>query len=101
MDMKKLMEQAQQMQKQLEKSMGEYDEKLFHFDYKGLVSIDIYGSLKIKSINIEDKSIIDANDTESMTDIITTCVNNAIEAIIKGKTEITNRIAGPAAQGLF
>ena len=101
MDMKKLMEQAQQMQKQLEKSMSEYDEKLFHFDYKGLVSIDIFGSLKIKSINIEDKSIIDANDTETLTDVITQCVNNAIEAIIKGKTEITNRIAGPAAQGLF
>ncbi len=101
MDMKKLMEQAQQMQKQLEKSMSEYDAKLFHFDYKGLVSIDIYGSLQIKSINVEDKSIIDANDTDTLSDVITQCVNNAINAVIKGKTEITNRIAGPAAQGLF
>lgn len=101
MDFKKIMEQAKQMQGQLEKSMKEYDEKLFHFEYQNLVAIDIYGSLKVKSISILDTSIVDKEDLDTMNDVIAKCVNNAIEAIIKGKAEITNRIAGPAAAGLF
>lgn len=101
MDFKKIMQQAQEMQNQLSKAMKEYDEKLFHFEYQNLVSIDIYGSMKIKSINIMDKAIIDPNDPESMTDVITQCVNNAIDAVLKGKTAITSKIAGPAAQGLM
>lgn len=101
MDFKKIMQQAKEMQSQLEKAMKEYDEKLFHFEYQGLVSIDIYGSLKIKSINIMDKAIVDPSDVDNMTDVITQCVNNAIDAIVKGKTAITTKIAGPAAQGLM
>lgn len=101
MDFKKIMEQAKQMQGQLEKSMKEYDEKIFHFEYQGLVAIDMYGSLKIKSLQIMNPSIVDQQDMDTMTDVITQCVNNAIDAVIKGKTEITNRIAGPAASSLF
>lgn len=101
MDFKKLMQQAKQMQAELQNKMEEYDAKLFHFEYQNLVAIDIYGSLKIKSIQILDKAIVDVNDLDNMTDVIAKCVDNAITAIVKGKTEITNKIAGPAAEGLF
>ncbi|MGL4950378.1 MAG: YbaB/EbfC family nucleoid-associated protein [Mycoplasma sp.] len=101
MDFKKMMEQAKQMQTQLEKSMKEFDEKVFTFDYQGLVSVEIYGSLKIKQITVVDKSIIDPTDSETMEDVIAQCINNAISAVLNGKTEITNRIAGPAMQGMM
>lgn len=101
MDMKKLMAEAQKMQAELTKKMKEFDEKLFDFDYKGFVKLQIYGSLKIKSVQIVDQSIIDKNDKETLEDIITQAINNAIEALIKGKTEITNKIAGPGIDGLF
>ncbi|MGL4948564.1 MAG: YbaB/EbfC family nucleoid-associated protein [Mycoplasma sp.] len=101
MDFKKMMEQAKQMQNQLEKSLKEFDEKIFNFEYQSLVSVEIYGSLKIKQITIKDKSIVDADDLETLEDIIAQCVNNAISAVVKGKSEITSRIAGPAMQGLM
>lgn len=101
MDFKKMLEQANQMKNSLEKSMKEYESKVFSFDYQGLVVVEIYGSLKIKEIKIIDKSIIDKEDPETMQDIIAQCVNNAVTAIVKGRTEITNRIAGPAMQGLM
>lgn len=101
MDMKKMLQQAQQMQAQLEKTMKEFDEKLFTFDYKGLVSVEIFGNLKIKAITILENSIISADDKETLEDVISQCVNNAVSAVLKGKTEITSRIAGPAMQGLM
>lgn len=101
MDFKKILSQAQNMQKELQAKMAEYDAKLFTFDYQGLVSIEIYGSLKIKGITITDNSIIDQSDKDTLEDVISKCVNNAIEAIIKGKTAITSKIAGPGLDGLM
>lgn len=101
MDIKKMMDQAKQMQDQLKKSMEEFDNKSFTFEYQGLVSVEIFGSLKIKHIKIIDSKIVDKEDVETLEDIISQCVNNAISAVIKGKTEITSRIAGPAMQGLM
>ncbi len=101
MDMKKLMAEAQKMQAELTKKMKEFDEKLFDFDYKGFVKLKIYGSLKIKSIQIVNDAIIDKGDKETLEDIISETINNAIQALIKGKTEITNKIAGPGIDGLF
>lgn len=101
MDMKKMLQQAQQMQAQLEKTMKEFDEKLFTFDFKGLVSVEIYGSLKIKAVTILEKSIINEADKETLEDVISQCLNNAVSAVLKGKTEITTRIAGPAMQGIM
>lgn len=96
-----MMDQAKQMQDQLKKSMEEFDNKSFTFEYQGLVSVEIFGSLKIKHIKIIDSKIVDKEDVETLEDIISQCVNNAISAVIKGKTEITSRIAGPAMQGLM
>lgn len=101
MDFKKMLEQANQMKNLLEKSMKEFEEKVFNFDYQGLVSVEIYGNLKVKEIKIIDKSIIDKDDPETMQDIITQCVNNAVAAVVKGRTEITSRIAGPAMEGIM
>ncbi len=101
MDMKKLMAEAQKMHGELQKKMKEFDEKLFDFDYKGYVKLQVYGNLKIKSIQIVDENLLDKNDKENLETIVAQAINNAIEALIQGKTEITNKIAGPGLDGLF
>lgn len=95
MDIKKLMREAQNMQNSLTQKIGEFDKKLFDFDYKGLVKLKIYGSLNIVSIEYTDKSLVDSSDIETLQDVTTSAVNNAIDALIKGKNELTQKIAGP------
>ncbi|MGL4951636.1 MAG: YbaB/EbfC family nucleoid-associated protein, partial [Mycoplasma sp.] len=81
MDFKKMMEQAKRMQAELEKSLNEFDERVFSFEYQNLVSVEIYGNLKIKQITIIDKAIVDADDTETLEDVISQCLNNAISSV--------------------
>lgn len=101
MDMKKLMQEAQKMQQELTTKMKAFDEKVFNFDYKGLISIEILGSLKIVSYKIIDKSIVDASDLDMLQDVISQATNNAISAIIQGKSELTTKIAGPGLDGIL
>ncbi len=94
MDFKKLLDDAQKVQKDLQTKLAAYDAKEFEFDYKGLVKVKIMGSLDIKEINILDTSIIDKDDKETLEDIILKALNNAINAIVNGKNELTSKIAG-------
>lgn len=95
MDIKKLMREAQAMQNSLTEKMGEFDKKLFDFDYKGLVKLQVYGSLKIAKIEYTDKTLVDSSDIETLQDVTTQAINNAIDALVKGKSELTQKIAGP------
>lgn len=101
MDIKKLMAEAQKMQQDLTTKLREFDEKLFSFDYKQLIKIEIFGSLKIKSLIIIEKSLIDQKDQETLEDIIIQATNSAIDAVSQGKSELTNKIAGPGLDGLL
>ncbi len=101
MDFKKLMDSAQKMQNELQSKLAAYDKKEFDFDYKGLVSVKIMGSLEIKKVSILDDSIIDKDDKETLEDVITKAVDNAINAVIQGKTAITTQVAGPTLNGLM
>lgn len=101
MDLKKLMAEAQKMQKELSSKLEAFDAKEFSFDYKGLVNIKIMGSLEIKSITITDDSIIDKNDKETLEDIITKATADAVNSVVQGKSELTSKIAGPGINGLM
>jgi len=81
MDMNMLMQQAQKMQRNLEKAKKEVEEKLFSFDSNGgAIKIDIYGSKKVEKITI-DKDIIDPEDKEMLEDMIKVAINEALEKI--------------------
>lgn len=101
MDLKKLMAEAQKMQKELTTKLEAFDAKEFSFDYKGLVNVKIMGSLEIKAITITDTSIIDKDDKESLEDIITKATADAVNSVVQGKAELTNKIAGPGLNGLM
>ena len=79
MDINKLMQQAQAMQKQLEEANKQINEKEFEGSASnGLVKVVINGENKIQSIDI-NKDIINADDKEMIEDLIMIAVNDAID----------------------
>ena len=50
--MKRMMQQAKAMQKQIHEQLEKFDSTKFEYDYKGLIKTTIYGNLKIEKIEI-------------------------------------------------
>ena len=93
MNMQALMQQAQKMQRDLEKAQKELNATLFEFDSAGgAIHISIYGNRKIEKIDI-DKDAIDPEDKEMLEDMIKIAVNDAIEAIDKENEKIQSKLA--------
>ena len=81
MNMNALMQQAQKMQRDLNKAQKELDAKLFEFDSAGgAIHLSIYGNKKIEKIDI-DKDAIDPEDKEMLEDMIKIAINDALEVI--------------------
>ena len=79
MDINKLMQQAQAMQKQLEEANKQINEKEFEGSASnGLVKVVINGENRIQSIDI-NKEILNADDKEMIEDLIMIAVNDAID----------------------
>lgn len=79
MDINKLMQQAQAMQKQLEETNKQINEKEFEGSASnGLVKVVINGENRIQSIDI-NKDILNADDKEMIEDLIMIAVNDAID----------------------
>ena len=81
MNINALMQQAQKMQRDLNKAQKELDAKLFEFDSAGgAIHLSIYGNKKIEKIDI-DKDAIDPEDKEMLEDMIKIAINDALEVI--------------------
>ena len=94
MDINKLMQQAQAMQKQLEEANRQISEKEFEGSASnGLVKVVINGDHLIQSVDL-DASIIDPSDKEMIEDLIMIAVNDAIEKAEEYKKE---RLGGMAS----
>ena len=81
MNMQAMLQQAQRMQKDIQTKQ----EQINTSEYTGtseLVDITIYGSKKIKSVNIKVKSL-DEEDTEVLEDMIKIAMNDAISKVEK------------------
>ena len=79
MDINKLLQQAQTMQKQIEKASEAINEMEFEAEASnGLVKVKVNGENKILNIEI-DPSIINADDKEMLQDLIMIAINNAIQ----------------------
>lgn len=87
------MQQAQQMQKQLEDVSNSINEQEFTAEASnGLVKITINGEYKILDLDI-DSSIIVAEDKEMLQDLIVIAFNNAKEKVDESKKEQLESIA--------
>ena len=79
MDINKIMQQAQAMQKQLEEASKQINEKEFEGSASnGLVKVVINGENKIKSVDI-NKDILNPDDLDMIQDLIMIAVNDAID----------------------
>ena len=91
MDINKLMEQAQQMQAQVQKAQEEIaNETVEGTAGGGAVKVTATGGGKITGIEIA-KEAIDPDDPESLADLVLAAVNNALEnaeALAKSKLNL-------------
>ncbi len=78
MDINKLMQQAQEMQKQLEKASEQIGATEFEGTASnGLVKVTVNGENKVLSVSI-DPSILNPEDKEMIEDLVLIAVNDAI-----------------------
>ena len=79
MDINKLMQQAQAMQKELEKANEQINATEFEGSASnGLVKVTINGENRVLSVNI-DPLILNPDDKEMIEDLIMIAVNNAVD----------------------
>lgn len=93
MNMNALMQQAQRMQKDMQKKQAE----IYATDYEGhseLVDIILTGEKKIKSITIKNKDKLDSEDLEILEDMIKIAFNDALSKI---ETDFNSKM-GPYAK---
>ena len=78
MDINKLMQQAQAMQKQMENASKEISEMEFEGEASnGLIKVTVSGENKVLAVNI-DPSILNPDDKDMIEDLVMIAVNDAI-----------------------
>ena len=100
MNMGNLMKQAQKMQQQMQDAQEELEASEFTASAGGgVVEVTISGNKEIKNIKI-DPDVVDPEDVETLEDLITAAVNEAIRKMEEQTQEEMSKITGGMG-GLF
>ena len=102
MNMNMLMQQAQRMQKEMEKAQRELEEKVFEIKSAGGgIVVTIKGNKEVLSIDI-DEDMIDKDEKEMLQDMVVVAVNEAIRTVLNEEQKIISKQAsGLRMPGLF
>ena len=93
-NMQSMIRQAQKMQEDMEKAQAELDEKEYETQAGGgAVKVKINGKKEILSIEISP-DIVDPDDIETLSDVITAAVNEAIKKVETTNADTMNKITG-------
>ena len=88
MNMQQLMQQAQRMQREMEKAQKDLEAKEFEIiSAGGGIKVTITGAKVVKNIEI-DEDIIDSEEKEMLQDMIVVAINEAISLVIKEEQKI-------------
>ena len=88
MNMQALMQQAQRMQREMEKAQKDLEAKEFEIvSAGGGIKIVIQGTKEIKSIDI-DQDMIDPDDKDMLQDMIVVAINEAINKVLSEEQKI-------------
>lgn len=88
MNMQALMQQAQKMQREMEKAQKDLEAKEFEIvSAGGGIKVIITGGKIVKSIEI-DEDIIDPEEKEMLQDMIVVAINEAITLVSKEEQKI-------------
>ena len=93
MNMQQMIQQANKMQRELQKAKEALAEKEFTLSKGGLVTIVMAGDKNIRSINIE-KDALEADNKEMIEETIAACVNELIKQISDEEEKIEESITG-------
>lgn len=94
MDMKLLMQQAQEMQSKIQKAQADLSNKEFEGNSGGgLIKAIISGSGEVKKISI-DNSLINPNEKDVLEDLIVAAINSAKKNADEGSAAIMKEVAG-------
>lgn len=94
MNINALMQQAQKMQKDLQKAQKEFDGQLFEVESAGgAIKISIYGNKTINYIDI-DKDAIDPEDKEMLEDMLKVAFNEAIKVVEEAQEKLMKKHTG-------
>ena len=96
--MQQMFQQAQRMQRELQKAHAELESREFKVEKSGMVEAIVMGDRSIKSLNI-DKDALDPENKEMLEEPITLALNDAFQQINKANEEIEEKITGQ--RGLF
>ena len=88
MNMQQLMQQAQRMQREMEKAQKDLEAKEFEIvSAGGGIKVTMTGAKVVKNIEI-DEDIIDPEEKEMLQDMIVVAINEAISLVIKEEQKI-------------
>ena len=97
--MQALMQQAQRMQKDIQKKQEEIQKSEFTGTSE-LVDVTIYGSKKVKSVKFKNITSFDTEDIDILEDMIKLAMNDAISKVEK-ETEFKLGAYGKQLGGLI
>ena len=99
-NMQSMLKQAQKMQEDMNSLRDELDEREYEVTAGGgVVTVKINGKLEVLSIDI-DPEIVDPDDIETLSDILTAGVNEAIKKVNDTNNEEMNKITGSLNLGM-
>ena len=99
-NMGNLMKQAQKMQQQMAEAQEELEASEFTASAGGgVVEVTVSGNKEIKNIKI-DPDVVDPEDVETLEDLVTAAVNEAIRKMEEQTQEEMSKITGGMG-GLF
>ena len=99
-NMQSMLKQAQKMQEDMNTLRDELDEREYEVKAGGgVVTVRINGKLEILGIDIEPE-IVDPDDIETLSDILTAGANEAIKKVNDTNNEEMNKITGSLSLGM-
>ncbi len=99
-NMNNLMKQAQRMQRQMEESQKELEEKDFSAKAGGgAVEVTVTGKKEIKSVTLSEE-VVDPDDIEMLQDLIVAATNEALRMADEASAQIMNKMTGGLGGGL-
>ena len=97
-NMNNLMKQAQRMQRQMEESQKELEEKEFTAAGGGAVEVTITGKKEVTKVKLSPE-VVDPDDIEMLEDLIVAATNEAIRQVEDSTQESMAKITGGLGGG--
>ena len=93
-NMNNLMKQAQRMQRQMEESQKELEEKEFTAKAGGgAVEVTVTGKKEITKVKLSQE-VVDPDDVEMLEDLVMAATNEALRMAEEANSEIMNKMTG-------